>query len=279
MQETDSTVCLLEGRCLVRVSGADAGSFLQNLVTNDITAVGQDNLAYACLLTPQGRFLHDFFISRDQDGFYLECETQRRDDLIRRLTLFRLRAKVSIEDCFSAFGVYASAVCPKGVTTFPDPRLAELGYRWYLPKGSMKENYALQSAYQDRRIRLGVPEGTIDIKPETDTIANANLDHLHAVSQEKGCYVGQEITAMTENRGVVKRRMLIVSGRHLAAGENLVQNGHVVGEIRSVNTSRTEGLAILKLTCLGDSASMTAGPNGELCLMRVPGWLHLENTP
>ncbi|MCE9507559.1 MAG: folate-binding protein [Alphaproteobacteria bacterium] len=275
MQGSKPSVCLLEERCLIKISGADAESFLQNIVTNDVAGLRPDQLVYSCLLTPQGRFLHDFFISRGQGGFFLECETSRREDLIRRLNIFKLRAKVTIEDEHGKFHVYAATERPEKIPAFQDPRLSELGYRFYLPAGQKYPNALPAEAYRDRRIGLGVPEGSIDMKPETDTIANVNLDYLHAVSWNKGCYVGQEITAMTENRGVVKKRIVLVSGHMLTAGDALSQNGHDVGEIRSINSLRTQGLAVLKLSVLDNPASPFTGGAGAVVSAQLPKWLKL----
>lgn len=272
-QENNAFICRLEGRCLIKVSGADAITFLQNLITQDVPGLTEGQLAYSCLLTPQGRFLHDFFISRDAEGFFLECETWRREDLIRRLNVFKLRAKVTIEDCHGLFDVYTTT----GATGFPDPRLAALGRRFYLPKNKPLTGTISPDAYRNMRIRLGVPEGSPDIKPEIDTLSDVNLDHLHAVSWDKGCYVGQEITARMRNRGLVKKRMMIVSGNHLAAGSVLTQNGYAVGEVRSTDSAATAGLAILKLNVLADNSPITL-PNGFIISAHLPNWLELENT-
>jgi hypothetical protein len=276
MPENSPAVCRLEERCLVKVAGAEAELFLQNLVTNDMTGIRPDQIFYSCLLTPQGRFLHDFFVSRDRESFFLECETQRREDLIRRLKIFKLRAKVTIEDCHGLFYVYAATERPEKIPVFQDPRLSELGYRFYLPAGQKYPNALSPEKYRDRHISLGVPEGSKDIKPEVDTLANVNLDYLNAVSWDKGCYVGQEITAMTKNRGVVKKRMVIVSGHMLTAGDTLSHHGHGVGEIRSVNSLRTQGLAVLKLSALNDPASpLIAGADGAEVSAQLPKWLKL----
>src|SRR3989304_3622743 len=176
MQKNGPIVCHLEERCLIKISGVDAAAFLQNLVTNDVTKIAPGQIIYACLLTPQGRFLHDFFISRDGESFFLECETQRRGDLIRRLNIFKLRAKAVIEDCHGLFGIYTSTACPEGVVSFKDPRLNALGYRFYLPGNEIYPGAASPEAYRDMRISLGIPEGSLDMRPETDILANVNLD-------------------------------------------------------------------------------------------------------
>ena len=276
MQKNNPVICHLEERCLIRISGIDATSFLQDMVTNDVTKIGQDQIVYACLLTPQGRFLHDFFISKEGDNFFLECETGRRADLIRRLNIFKLKAKVVIEDCYGLFGIYTSNESPEGIVSFQDPRLNALGYRFYLPGNKTYPGAIAQEIYRDRRISLGIPEGSSDIRPEIDTPANVNLDYLNTISWDKGCYVGQEITALTKNRGVVKKRMLIVSGPMLTAGSIISHNGHAVGEIRNVNSLRTQGLAILKLVALDDSSGQLVSSDGTVLAAQLPDWLKLE---
>lgn len=265
-----SAACPLSGRCLIRVGGADSPLFLQNLVTNDVMKLEAGQLLYACLLTPQGRILHDFFISRDGEGFYIECETARREDFIRRLSLFKLRAQVTITDCHGRFDVYASQEKPAG-ESFRDPRLPDLGYRFYRTKAEAPSALVSEETYHDRRIHLGVAEGGNEIKPEADTVAHANLDCLNAISWDKGCYLGQEVTAMTENRGVAKKRFVIVEGKNLKTGAALVQGGgEVVGEIRAVNSRKTEGLALLKLAHLKD---ITPEDGEKPVSVRLPPWL------
>jgi len=258
----------LDNRCLIKISGDDAESFLQNLVTQDMTGLEAGQLIYSSLLTPQGRFLHDFFIFKEEDAFFLECETQRREDLLKRLKMFKLRSKVIIEDCAAAFAVYAGAT-----GKYRDPRLAEMGCRSYLQANEKRET-APATAYQDLRIHLGVPEGSVDIRPEVDTLAEVNLDKLNAVSWNKGCFVGQEVAARMENRGLVKKRLVIVVGQNLTAGEALTQNGVSVGELRSVNTPGIEGLALLKLAALADESGPIVRPDGATLTARLPEWVN-----
>lgn len=267
MMDEQNKIFHLPERCLIRIAGEEAAPFLQNLITQDIAEVRDGKLAYSCLLTPQGRFLHDFFIFREEDAFLLECETQRREDLLRRLKMFRLRSKVVIEDCSAAFAVYASAS-----GKFRDPRLAELGYRSYLPADE-KIEAAPAAAYKDKRIHLGVPEGSIDIKPEFDTLADMNLDKLHAVSWTKGCFVGQEVAARMENRALIKKRLAIIAGEKLIAGEALTQNDVAVGEVRSVNNAGTEGLALLKLAALENGPEPILHSGKSIITARLPEWL------
>lgn len=260
----------LADRGLVKVTGEDAESFLQNLLTQDVADLPAGKLVYGCLLTAPGRFLHDLFIFRDGADFLLECDAARKDDLVRRLKIFKLRAKVIIDETV-ALSVYAGD--RQEGCSFPDPRLTALGFRSYRAGGGN----ASSETYRDRRIHLGVPEGSTDIKPEVDTITDANLDHLNAVSWTKGCFVGQEVTARMHNRGLAKKRMMIVAGEGLTAGSPLTQGGHAVGEIRSLNRAGTEGLAVLKLSVLAEKTPLLQA-TGAAVAARVPEWLNLENT-
>lgn len=262
----------LEGRCLLRIGGEEAAVFLQNIVTQDVAALAPGRLVYACLLSAPGRFLHDLFIFAGVDCFYLDCDAARKEDLVRRLKIFRLRAKVTIDDEL-ALAVYAGDAQVEGGYSFRDPRLEALGWRSYLPP---QANAVSSSAYRDRRIHLGVPEGTPDMKPDIDTVADANLEYLHAVSWDKGCFIGQEVTARMYHRGLAKRRLLIVEGAGLIPGAALVQEGQVVGEIRAVNAAGTEGLALLKLSALAGGAIVQEG--GATVAARRPGWLPADKT-
>ncbi len=273
MAATENKIFRLDERCVLAISGADAESFLQNIVTQDVAGFKGGELRYGCLLTPQGRFLHDFFIFKDGDDFFLECEAARKDDLLRRLKMFRLRAKVEMDE--TDLAVYAGAEMPAQKFSFPDPRLPELGFRSYLSSTVKAEPSA---ACKDKRISLGVPEGGSEIKPEGDTIADVNLDKLNAVSWKKGCFVGQEVTARMKNRGLVKKRLAVVSGENLTAGDALTQGGIAVGEVRAVNAARGEGLALLKLAAVeAASASPIAQPDGGKIAARFPVWLDMEN--
>ncbi len=273
-ENKENAVFRLDDRCVIKISGADAESFLQNIVTQDVAGFQAGGLRYGCLLTPQGRFLHDFFLFKDGDDFCLECEAARKDDLIRRLKMFRLRAKADIAETDVA--VYAGAEIAAQKFCFPDPRLPELGFRSYLSATIKAEPPA---AYKDKRISLGVPEGGVEIKPEIDTLADVNLDRLNAVSWRKGCFVGQEVTARMKNRGLVKKRLAIVAGENLMAGDALTQAGHAVGEVRAVNAARGEGLAVLKLAAVeAASGSPMTRPDGGKITAHFPIWLQMENT-
>lgn len=233
----------LSDRCLVRVAGEDAFDFLQNIITNDLKKARADALVYACLLTPQGMYLHDFFIRQDEGGYVLDCEAARADDLLRRLTMFKLRAKVALTR-LEGWNIYAA-----GNGQGPaDPRLPKLGARIYTQETIPAARPV--SVYHDFCIDFGVPCDGLSIRPEKDTMADVNLDRLHAVSWDKGCFVGQEVAARMHNRNIIKRRLYTVQGRALPAGGKLIQNAKEVGEIRQVSTDGAKALAQIKVSAL-----------------------------
>jgi folate-binding protein YgfZ len=231
----------LDDRSILRVSGEDAEAFLQNVFTNDIRKTRPDTLQYSLLLTPQGQVLHDVFVFKDEGGFYIDVETARKDDLLKRLGIFRLRAKVAIEEAplFVGFSMYAG----EGDFSFSDPRYAALGHRLY----SRKEMPSGDSAiYNDLCIRFGVPNGGAAIRHGKDFAHEVNLDHLNAFAWDKGCFIGQEVAARVHHRGLAKRRLMIVHGENLIHGE----------DIRQVDSSGRKGLAILRLDSLPEGAEI-----------------------
>ena len=195
----------LFSRAVVRVApeepGEDAAQFLQGLVTNDVTG---ELPVYAALLSPQGKVLFDFIVWPAGEGaLLLDCEADAADELVKRLSLYRLRRKLSIA-VDPSLGVYWQAELGDGGA--PDPRLAELGQRW-LAKTS-DEDRAVDSEYLQHRLRLGVPEGRAELG---DVLwLEANAAELNGVSFSKGCYVGQENTARMNWRQKVNRRLVVV---------------------------------------------------------------------
>ena len=230
----------LPNRGLVHIEGEDRKSFLQGLVSNDVNKALP---VYACLLTPQGKFLHDFFI-HEGDGFLLlDCEGgTRAKDLYERLLKFRLRSKVqlSVEENNKVYAVFGTD------TGVPDPRHPEMGNRTF-EKPDMEEKPFEE--WDMRRIRLCVPDGSRDMTIESSTLLESHIDTLIGVDWDKGCYMGKELTARMKYRGLAKRHLYTVtlSGPAPAPFSDL-PNG---GEMRS--SCGTIGIALLKdgeSTCL-----------------------------
>ena len=201
-----------ETRRVIRVAGTDAEDFLQSLVTANVETLPVDACRPGALLTPQGRILADMMIHRQEDGFLLECDATRADDLFARLRRYRLRRPIDLiqEDELRVWVGWGDNDAPDDAHI--DPRHPDLGWRWIGPRGDMpstigEDDIAELEAWHARRIAAGVPQGPVDLVPERALMLEAGLDRLGAVDFEKGCYVGQEVTARTHYRGLVKRRL------------------------------------------------------------------------
>jgi tRNA-modifying protein YgfZ len=187
----------LTDRTLVRLSGEDVRGFLNGLVTQDVSAVLP---VWAGLLTPQGKCLFDFLVWADGEDLLLDCEASAADELIKRLSLYRLRRPITIERDVS-LAVHWSPDAPRGV---PDPRLPELGRRW------LESADDPSSGWLEHRLRLGVCEGRAELG---DLLwLECNAAELNGVSFAKGCFVGQENTARMNWRQKVNRRLVVVEG-------------------------------------------------------------------
>ncbi len=239
----------LNDRALFRISGADAFSFLQNLITQDMRLIENDTqrLIYSGLLSPQGNILHDFFIFSDGAGKYIiDCDTRQKDTFIRRLTMYKLRSKVDISDVNDMHVFYSQNQMTDQEMCFADPRLSSLGYRIYTP--DQIEASGTLTEYADSCIAQGIPVPDA-MQLEKDYISDLNLDFLNAVSFDKGCFVGQELTARVHHRGLVKRRLFIFySTENVAAGKKFVLQGsdNEVGDVRCADSTGLCGLCLLK---------------------------------
>lgn len=293
-------------RGLIRVTGEDRQAFLQGLISNDTAKIAGDRAIYATLLTAQGRFLFDMFIAEQPsnsggDSYLIDCFADRRADLIKRLSMYRLRAKVAISDAdsdwcvavlFGSGAAQAAGLVPTAgaATTFGggiayiDPRLAELGVRLILPRAKAAEVLGGLAAsddvsgghYHRLRASLGVPDAPRELVPEKSIPLENGLDELNAIDWQKGCYMGQELTARTRYRGLVRKRLLPVriSGPAPEPGAPLLLGDKEMGEIRSVIGDGTRGFAMVRLEALaGGMPEFSAG--SAKVSPDIPGWMRL----
>jgi len=284
---------VLEQRGVLAVAGPDRRNFLQGLVSNDVMKVGPERAVHAALLTAQGKYLHDFIMVERDEAIWLDAEADRLADLKRRLTMYRLRAKVGVAECpalgvAAAFGDGALAALglpqdagfarpAAGGVVLVDPRLAALGARIIgertrladLPGGFAPADAA---AYDLHRLLLGVPDGSRDLVPEKSILLEAGFDELHGVDWAKGCYVGQELTARTKYRGLIKKRLLPVQidGPAPPPGTVVTAAGKEAGEMRSSQDGI--GLALLRLDALDQPLAAAAAR----LTPRRPGWMRTE---
>ena len=278
----------LDDRGVVSVDGPEAGPFLQGLISNDIERVTEAGGIYAALLTPQGKFLHDFFVLQRGDGYLLDCEGPRVGDLGGRLVAYRLRADIGLADATEDYRVVAlfggddsgagfdlapgegSAAPCEGGTVMRDPRNAALGLRAVLPRDVdlaflERADFAKGHVadYERHRIAHGAPDGSRDMEVGRATLMECGFEALNGVDFEKGCYVGQELTARTKHRGLVRRQLAPVAldGPLPPAGTPIMAGEREVGEIRSGLDDAA--LAVLRLERIAAAAEagepLTAG--------------------
>jgi tRNA-modifying protein YgfZ len=279
---------LLPDRGVVKVTGDEARRFLHGLVTADVNALAQGQARYAALLTPQGKIIADFIITEaaaaDGGGFFLDCPRALAPALVEKLTFYRLRAKIGIEDLSGKLGVMA-AWEGTGVTEcgllYPDPRLPAMGLRCILPPdlaadaaaelGAMPVDAA---AYEVHRIALGVPRGGQDFSYGDAFPHEADMDQLGGVDFAKGCYIGQEVVSRVEHRGIARTRIVPIAYDGFApeAGMAVMAGDKNVGTLGS--TAEGRGLAMLRIDRAEDAlAAGTQLTAGGLPLRIVkPAW-------
>jgi folate-binding protein YgfZ len=252
----------------VAVSGPDRVAFLNGLVSNDVARVAHGHAVWAAMLTAQGRYVVDFFIFHDDEILLLDAPAEAVPELVKRLSRYRLRAAVAVEDVSAKYAVYAAwdGLPPAVPVTAPDPRLREAGFR--MLSTEPVEETASQAAYDAHRLNLGLPDGPPDLEVEKTLLLEAGFDELNGVDWKKGCYMGQELTARTKYRGLVKKRLVpVVLEGAAAVGTPVLADGHEVGTIRS--SVGPLALAMLRLDAL--EKPLIAG--SALVKPRLPTWL------
>jgi folate-binding protein YgfZ len=254
----------LPDRGVVSVSGADSAGFLQGLLTNDVEGLAPGEARYAALLTPQGKILFDMIVVRAQDAggavFLIDCGAAQAANLAKRLSFYKLRAKVAIADESAARAVAAFwGGEPEPIAdglVYADPRDPRLGWRAILPR-PIADGVGPEHAGEYEGLRIGVvaPKGGVDFAYGDAFPHDANLDLLHGVDFDKGCYVGQEVVSRMKHRGTARRRIARVklAGPPPAPGAPVMDRELAVGMLGS--SSGREALALLRLDRVEDAAS------------------------
>ena len=235
-------------RRILRLTGRDTDSFLQGLVTNDISRL-KDGLVYAALLTPQGKYIADFMLLRDGDGVLLDVAEPLADDLVKRLNMYKLRADVRIAE--SGLNLQrGTGPAPEGA--FLDPRHTDLGWRAYsaAPESDDGTDWAAS------RVANCIPESGIELTPDT-FILEAGFEPLNGVDFRKGCYVGQEVTARMKHKTELRKGLRRVEIKGEApVGTPITREGKPLGTLFTQSGDRA--LAYLRLDRAGEG--MVAGP-------------------
>lgn len=271
----------LPERSTVAVEGPDAEKFLQDLITNDLDLLKSQSAVHAGLLSPQGKILFEFIVVPTARGLVLETVRARAKDLVKRLTLYKLRAKIEISDLSEAQDVYAvwgDGAADVAPDAYADPRLPELGMRLVRAKDAAIVGTEDVAAYEAHRIALGVPEADKDYALGDTFPHEACFDILHGVAFGKGCFVGQEVVSRMQHRGTARKRFVIVTAdaalppanTEITAGEEPPRA--VIGAMGS--SAGTSGLALVRLDraaeALAKGQKIMAGDVGVS--LRVPPW-------
>ncbi len=272
---------ILTDRSLLEVAGEERASFLQGLVTNDVEGLAAGEACFAGLLSPQGKILFDFFAINAGEAILLDCPAAAAADLLKRLTFYKLRAKITLADVSAkwriaaAWGEAAKALLKSSAgTAFQDPRLAALGFRGVVEEGKTASFLASSGDYEGVRIAAAVPEGGKDYAYGDAFPHEACFDLLHGVNFKKGCYVGQEVVSRMQHRGAARTRVLAVSGQVPlpGGGADILAEGFAVGRLGSVAGSR--GIALARVDRVSEALAkgqpLTAG--GIALTVSVPSW-------
>ncbi|HEY5289452.1 MAG TPA: folate-binding protein [Caulobacteraceae bacterium] len=256
----------LSDRTVLEVSGADWRGFLQGLLTQDVESLADGEIRFGALLTPQGRLLFDLFLIGAGEACLLDCAAERGQALIDRLSMYRLRAKVTIISAATRVAALWDTESPTP-GWLVDPRLPALGYRGY---GVAAPPGARPGAYDDHRMARGVP-GPADWGSDKTYPIEANFDLLNGIDFGKGCFVGQETTSRMKRRGTLKTRMgpIAYDGAAVEPGSELLAGGLRAGETHS----SLDGVAMASLRLDRVGAAERTLPDGRSWRTAWPTWM------
>jgi folate-binding protein YgfZ len=274
-------------RSILEIAGDDRLSFLQGIITQDTAKLNPGHGIFTALLSPQGKILHDFFLITHGDAILLDCDATQKETLFKRLTMYKLRAKVTITDQSDAwqiayrtraeFSDIGHLSHKKHLLLLTDPRAAELGERLYIAAGQLTpKDTALMDEYHRHRILLGVPDGAHDISE--DTPLDGGYDLLNAVSFTKGCYVGQEVTARMHYKNIARRGFYMVQSPSTlpAFGTAITALEKPIGQLRG--SQGALGLAMLKFE--ETQAALESGApilvDNIALTVTSPTWMHAK---
>ena len=241
-------LCALERRGILRVTGPDAPGFLDNLLTRDLDDVTPDKAGYAALLTPQGKIIATMIVHRDADGFLLDVACRDSEALLKRLQIYRLRAKVEItpEETLVPVASFGDGAI-EGVALVPDPRLAGFCRRGYAPQDRLAAHDRIGSEvhYDAQRIAAGLLEAPCDFNSAEVFPHDIAMDLTHGVSFTKGCYIGQEVVSRMKHLAQARRRpVTALAGAPLGEGPlELTASGKPLGVLTSVSGLTGTGIA------------------------------------
>lgn len=264
-------------RVLIRVSGPDAASFLHNLVTQNVEGLGAPR--YSALLSPQGKVIADMILWPHADGIVVDAPASRGADLLRRLSIYKLRAQVSVTDTADDLAVVWSAVAFDGAA--PDPRLGgdDLGYRKLAARADAVSLADGASALDAKRIAAGVPDLAADAQPEEVFAGEALLEELNGVDFQKGCFVGQENVSRMKRRATTRKKFcgIVFDGAAPTYGAAIKAGDAEIGTVRSSGAGRAIALVRLDRAIEASENGVSLSAEGREIRLDPPPWLILPS--
>jgi folate-binding protein YgfZ len=247
---TNNLYISLSHRTAIKIAGNDARSFLQGLISNDINKLDTDDSIYTLMLTPQGKFLYDFFIIKYEDFYLLDCNKDSKEQIIKKLSMYKLRSDVTIADLSSVYKIVTYIVDSiqdinrqvKKIA-YKDPRLSSLIRSFSLIENNDEavcdEGFSIGTIedYNMLRIKNLIAEGHIDMISENAFPHDFNMNEVGAIDYKKGCYVGQEVTTRVYHRGKIRNKLTLLEKNHEdifpKIGSSITQNNKNVGILLS----------------------------------------------
>ncbi|WP_038462590.1 YgfZ/GcvT domain-containing protein [Candidatus Odyssella acanthamoebae] len=286
--------CILTHRALIRVGGADKLAFLQGLVSNDMGKLNTESSLFTLLLSPQGRVQFDLIVHQVSDNWFLEVDADQAAALIKRLTLFKLRSDVALElvqdrSILSIWGPQVASALELAAepgatrttsqwTAILDPRLIELGARLVIENGALETvrhylglSLVDMASYKRHRYALGVPEGATELEFDRAIPLEWGMDELNAIDWAKGCYMGQELTARTRYRGLVRKRIFPVYTEAMVLSQPILCEGKDVGHW--IAKEEEVGLAMIRLSGVHKELEC----DGQAVTLGRPHWMKLPD--
>ena len=226
----------------LEISGQDSVPFIQNLITNDINKCKENHFVYSCLLTPQGKFFADFFIFKNKEKYFFEVNDIFYENFLNKLNMYKLRSNINIEEIklFYSFIIFGEFEINNHyeILNF-DPRNNNIGKKLIQYDPLIKFNEKIieidEKKYHEILIKNKVPYSPFDLQENKSLLLENNFDNINAISWNKGCFVGQEITARMKYRALLKKQLYaleLISGK-INIGDKIIEKGVVLGEVIS----------------------------------------------
>ncbi|AZL15504.1 CAF17-like 4Fe-4S cluster assembly/insertion protein YgfZ [Rickettsiales endosymbiont of Stachyamoeba lipophora] len=254
----------LTNRTVIGIYGEDRETLLQGIISNNI--LKNEPCIYTLILTPQGKFLFDLFIYKRHDHMLVDCLASTKDDLLKRLKMYKLRSKVEIQDLSEIYKVYFADQPVLAQQSYLDPR-TNSGYR-IITEASLEVN---DNFYQEFRINQVLPESETELICDKTFPLEYGLDYLNAIDFTKGCYVGQELTARTKHRGVIRKQPFLIKAQGVLepAQEIMDEHGNKLGYITS--SFNNKAIGFIRLEELAQAQQVLV--NGMQIEVIRPEWL------